>query len=113
MKPKIRADCEGPGICPKISCRYNTLFDVRRLKKKKNREIVNEIIERAARCESTCALDYADNPNLAPPGKYEIRDASLTKEQVGEILGMNPKSIDAIERRALEKLRRVKKPSET
>jgi len=120
--PAVRGQCEGAGVCLKLSCRYNTTVDitstgsihlngkrqagqlmtlrlrsggrVTRLSQAVVEEFEDRVVDHLAGCDSNCALDSVAT---SPDG--------MTLEDVGEELGVSREDVRLMEVRALRKLR--------
>ena len=119
--PKTRAECIGPGICPKIGCRHNLSLRVkdsgaikvdgggpgttmrleRRGRKSINRRaerMADAIVERAMATGTNCALDYADR---GPMSIAQVSAAiGVTQEIVRLVTNEGIHAIDIAEAKA-------------
>jgi len=108
--PRTRADCEGPGVCVKIGCRFNLAISVNdhgNIKIEGGPALRNtdrgwrgpadfdeRVIEWLETASETCALDAAER-------------GGMTLEEVGELLNMTRERARQIEEGALRKLRHL------
>lgn len=84
--PRTRGECPTARPCPHVTCRYNTYLEVTDEGGIKIRGPVDPLA-----CADSCALDLAD-------------DGGMTRDEIGEVLGLTRERVRQIELSGLEKL---------